>query len=84
MSENILAIDVGTQSCRASVVTAAGEIVGIAQIAHEVDSPQPGWAQQRPDDWWDETARAIAQVLGESTRQVGDVWREDLAGKFAQ
>ena len=66
MSENILAIDVGTQSCRASVVTAGGEIVGIAQIAHEVDSPQPGWAQQRPDDWWDETARAITQVLGET------------------
>ena len=66
MSENILAIDVGTQSCRAAVVSAAGEIAGIAQIAHEVDSPQPGWAQQRPDDWWDETARAIAQVLDET------------------
>jgi len=66
MAENILAIDVGTQSCRASVVTAGGEIVGIAQIAHEVDSPQPGWAQQRPDQWWDETTRAIRQVLDET------------------
>ncbi len=66
MAENILAIDVGTQSCRAAVVSAGGEIVGIAQISHEVTSPQPGWAEQRPDQWWDETTRAIQQVLAET------------------
>ena len=71
MAENILAVDVGTQSCRAAVVTAGGEIAGIEQIAHEVDSPQPGWAQQRPDQWWDETARAIGRVLRE-TGTAGD------------
>jgi len=63
---NILAIDVGTQSVRAAVVSAEGRILGIAQIKQEVDSPKPGWAQQRPDDWWDRTRRAIRQVLSET------------------
>ncbi len=66
MAANILAIDVGTQSSRAGIVTADGDIVGIAQIKHEVDSPHPNWAQQRPDEWWDETCRAIRQVLAET------------------
>jgi len=66
VSKNILALDVGTQSARAAVVGESGDILGIAQIAHEVDSPEPGWAQQRPDDWWDETCRAIRQVLAET------------------
>lgn len=66
MAENILALDIGTQSVRASVLSAGGEILGIAQVQHEVDSPHPGWAQQHPDDWWDETCQAIRQVLSET------------------
>jgi len=66
MTKNILALDIGTQSARAAVVTRDGEILGIAQIKHEVDSPKPGWAQQRPADWWDETCRAVRNVLSET------------------
>ncbi|NQT37475.1 MAG: hypothetical protein HQ581_08305 [Planctomycetes bacterium] len=66
MSKNLLALDIGTQSVRAAVVTSDGEILGIGQIAHDVDSPHPNWAQQRPDDWWDETCRAIGKVLAET------------------
>lgn len=62
----VIAIDVGTQSLRAAVVTQAGEILGIAQILHDTDEPHPGWAQQRPAQWWDETCRATAQVLRET------------------
>jgi xylulokinase len=64
MSRSILALDIGTQSTRAALVSPEGEILGIAQIKHEVDSPRPGWAQQRPDSWWDETCGAIRDLLG--------------------
>ena len=66
MPEHIVALDVGTQSSRAAVVTCDGDIVGVEQVAHEVDSPKPGWAQQRPDAWWEETAQAIRTVLRET------------------
>jgi xylulokinase len=59
----ILAVDIGTQSTRASIVSPEGEIAGIAQLVHETDSPHPGWSQQRPAQWWDEAKRAIAQIL---------------------
>ncbi len=59
----ILAIDVGTQSTRSAVVTVAGEILGISQIVHDTDSPHPGWAQQRPGQWWDEACEATRRVL---------------------
>jgi len=62
----IIAVDVGTQSSRAAVVTQAGEILGIVQIAHDTDEPQPGWAQQRPSLWWEETCAATQQVLTET------------------
>ena len=62
----IVAIDLGTQSSRAAIVTADGVILGIAQILHETDEPHPGWAQQRPAQWWEETCQAIHQVLGDT------------------
>jgi xylulokinase len=66
VNKHILALDVGTQSTRAAVVSSDGDVVGIAQIKHEVDSPQPGWAQQRPDSWWEETCQAVGDVLGQT------------------
>jgi sugar (pentulose or hexulose) kinase len=63
MDKKILALDIGTQSARAAIASPAGEIAGVEQVRHEVDSPQPGWAQQRPDAWWDETSQAIRSVL---------------------
>ena len=66
MSKNIIALDIGTQSVRAAVVDADGTIRGIAQVKHDVDSPQPGWAQQNPDSWWEELCKAARQVLDET------------------
>ena len=66
MSDNVMALDIGTQSSRAAVVSESGDIAGIEQIKHEVDSPHPSWAQQRPDDWWAETQQAIQNVLRET------------------
>jgi xylulokinase len=61
--EYVLAIDIGTQSVRAAVVDARGGILEMSQISQEVQSPQQGWAQQQPDQWWEMTCRAIRDVL---------------------
>ncbi len=63
MPKHILALDIGTQSSRAALVAAGGDILRIEQIRHEVDSPHPGWAQQQPDAWWNETCQAVRNVL---------------------
>lgn len=73
MSDNILALDIGTQSIRAAVVSSEGEISGIGQIEHEVDSPQTNWAQQQPDSWWRNMCKAIAQVLGETGAKADSI-----------
>jgi xylulokinase len=72
----ILAIDLGTQSIRAALVGKDGKIAGIAQLPHEVKSPHVGWAQQRPDGWWESAACAIRDVVkktGISPRAVSGI-----------
>lgn len=53
----LLAIDVGTQSTRVALIGEDGAIVHIVQSPHDVDTPEPGWAQQSPDLWWSEVCK---------------------------
>ena len=49
----LLGIDVGTGGTRAVVVDEAGKVVASASSEHApFRSPQPGWAEQDPEDWW--------------------------------
>ena len=59
----LLAIDIGTGSVRAALLTAAGETVAFAARAHEQIVPQFGWSEQRPADWWSGAVAVIREVL---------------------
>lgn len=60
----VLALDVGTQSVRALVFDRAGRLQARDQqpLAPPFVSPQPGWAEQDPEVWWQAAARACAAV----------------------
>jgi xylulokinase len=59
-----LGIDVGTGGTRAIVIDGAGQIVASETIEHvPFASPQTGWAEQDPDDWWRASVAAIRAVL---------------------
>ncbi len=62
-NEHILAIDNGTQSVRALLFDAAGELVAKSQVMLEAYvSPQPGWAEQDPGYYWDSLCAACQQL----------------------
>jgi len=71
--KRILAIDLGTQSIRAGLMTPEGRAVAISQQAHSIDSPQPGWAQQSPVAWWDITISIIRDVLAKSGMSSSEI-----------
>lgn len=49
----VIAIDSGTQSVRAVLFDRQGNEVAIEQASHETYfSLKPGWAEQRPEDYW--------------------------------
>ncbi|MGM0563474.1 MAG: FGGY-family carbohydrate kinase [Pseudomonadota bacterium] len=64
MSEPLLlAIDNGTQSVRALLFDARGEMRGSAQVQLEAwFSEAPGWAEQWPDYYWDKVGEACRSL----------------------
>ena len=61
---NYLGIDVGTGGTRALIIDEEGRVVASATEEHEAfASPQIGWAEQRPEDWWRACGIAVRRAL---------------------
>jgi xylulokinase len=61
-----LGLDVGTSAVKAALVDPRGRVAGSASVPHLLLTPRPGWAEQRPDDWWKSTTGAVKAVLRET------------------
>src|ERR1700694_5279048 len=72
----LLGIDVGTGGTRAIVIDDRGRVVAAATAEHvPFASPQTGWPEQEPQDWWQATERAVRAVLSQ-----GDISAEEIRG----
>ena len=56
-----LGIDVGTQGSRAIAIDESGAILESGSGQHQLATPNPGWTEQDPEEWW----RAVKLAVGE-------------------
>ena len=79
----LLGIDVGTGGTRALVMDERGGIVASATTEHApFASPQTGWAEQDPHDWWRAACASVRAVLtqpGVSADGLVQIFRVDPA-----
>jgi xylulokinase len=79
----LLGIDVGTGGTRAVLVDAEGRVLAACAEQHApIDSPEIGWAEQSPDDWWRAARLAIRGVLAEVGRPAAEVQAVGLTGQM--
>jgi len=75
----LLGLDIGTTGVRCVAIDERGDLVADASEEYPLYSPQPGWSEQRPEDWWEASQRVIASV---ATRIGRDVSGIGLAGQM--
>ncbi len=62
-AEPILAgVDIGTTGVKAIAISASGEVLARAERGYPLSTPQPGWAEQDPEDWRREAEAALADL----------------------
>ncbi len=76
MAEFIIAHDVGTSGNKAVLVDIEGHVRGKCFEPYKTYFPNPGWAEQEPEDWWKAVSRTTNLLLeqtGVSPRDVSCV-----------
>ena len=64
MSERfVLAIDLGTTSCKVVLVDRCGAVARKASREYPLMSPRSGWAEQDPEMWWQAVAASLREVV---------------------
>lgn len=58
-----LGIDLGTQSLKAILVNADGDVVRSTQEAYGIQRQYPTWATQDPAEWWQALVNAVRDVV---------------------
>jgi len=79
----LVGIDVGTGGTRALVVGDDGRVLGAGTCDHAAfASPQPGWAEQSPEDWWRATQAALRAALTASRVDPRTIGAIGLSGQM--
>jgi xylulokinase len=81
MTEYVIGVDVGTTGTKAVLVRVNGEVVSTATREYPLHTPQPGWAEQDPGDWWRATAGTIREVTEQAGARPEEVRGVGLSGQ---
>jgi xylulokinase len=77
-----LGLDVGTSGVKAALVDEKGRVKSTCTAPHPLSTPRPGWAEQRPDDWWKATTKAVPGVLRKAKVRAAEVASVGLSGQM--
>ncbi len=58
-----IGVDLGTSSVKLVLMDETGDIKGTATREYPLYFPQPGWSEQKPEDWYKEAVEGLKEVL---------------------
>ncbi|MCD7751389.1 MAG: xylulokinase [Lachnospiraceae bacterium] len=71
---SFVGIDLGTSAVKLLLMSEKGEILNIVSREYPIYFPKPGWSEQRPEDWYDETLKGLDELLqGQDRSQVAGI-----------
>jgi len=57
-----MGVDIGTSSCKVAVFDPTGTVIASATASYPTYHPAPGYAQQKPTEWWVGFCRAMKEI----------------------
>ena len=65
----VLAHDVGTSSVKSVLIDDAGKILNQSTQSYQFYTPQPGWVEQEPEDYWNAIVTNTKKLVSEKHKE---------------
>ncbi len=78
----LLGIDVGTTGAKTALFDLEGTPLASVTVEWPLYHPRPGWAEQRPEDWWQGTCESIRRALQQAALPAEAVHGIGLSGQM--
>lgn len=60
-----IGVDLGTSAVKLLLMNGEGKIQKIVSKEYPLYFPNPGWSEQKPEDWWEGTMEGLKELLSE-------------------
>src|SRR5262245_56881194 len=69
----VIGLDIGTTSTIGILVKLPGTVLGIVSRPVTLTSRNQGWAEENPEQWWDNSCAIIQQLIAESGIEPAEI-----------
>ncbi|MGM0365540.1 MAG: xylulokinase [Actinomycetota bacterium] len=73
MHNYMLGADIGTSSCKTTVLDHNGDVVASSSKSYRTHYPKTGWAEQNPKDWYEAFKYTANSIFEENNLQKKDI-----------
>jgi len=63
-----IGIDLGTSAVKLLLMDSEGKIINIVSREYPLYFPHPGWSEQRPEDWYEQTLEGMKELLKDADK----------------
>ncbi|MCR5733826.1 MAG: xylulokinase [Lachnospiraceae bacterium] len=57
-----IGVDLGTSAVKLLLMSGDGKIENIVSKEYPLSFPHPGWSEQKPEDWWEQTVAGLKEL----------------------
>lgn len=62
----LMGIDLGTSSLKVLITDEVGNNIALSSRNYQLEAPQTGFAEQRPETWWRACTEAVREAIKKS------------------
>jgi xylulokinase len=77
-----LGLDIGTSAVKALLMDQNGEIAAENSESYPLYTPNPGWAEQNPADWWQASQKVIKDLIAENEIEAAAIKAISFSGQM--
>ena len=78
----LLGLDIGTSSTKTALFDEKGNTIKSSTYGYDLYQPQVGWAEQKPEEWWEACVKGINDVIKNSGVDSEDIKGIGLSGQM--